>query len=59
MNNTRDELELGTHRHSLSLSPNTRGALRRVIPQDGMSGMGSRISIKKLPRTLALSRLIR
>jgi len=59
MNSTRDDLELGTHRHTLSLSPNTRGALRRVIPQDGMSGMGARISIKKLPRTLALSRLIR
>ncbi len=59
MNNTRDDLDLGTHRHTLALSPNTRGALRRVLPQDGMSGLASRISIKKVPRTLALSRLIR
>jgi len=59
MNSTRDDLELGSRRHTLTLAPNARGALRRVIPQDGMSGLAARISIKKAPRTLALSRLIR
>lgn len=59
MNSARDDLELGSHRRPLTVSPNTRGALRRVIPQDGMSGLGARIVIKQIPRTLALSRLIR
>jgi hypothetical protein len=59
MNSTRDDLELGSHRHTLSLAPGSRGALRRVVPQDGMSGLSARISIKKVPRSLGRSPLIR
>jgi hypothetical protein len=59
MNGTRDDLGLGSHRHTLTLAPASRGALRRVVPQDGLSGLAARISIKTPPRALALSPLIR